>query len=224
MTAHPYDDNITNMASNTDYWRLDRDTDGLDNLKNTGVSAITASGTSAGENILPGTNNLYSELFDGSTSYLFADINRFTALPGSLSVEAWIRPSDITLGDFTGIAVKSGAFGLCLCDGQPAFFTFRSTDTDKRVVQGDFVLSVNMVYHLLGTYNYATGMQKIYVNGKQVGQQTFGSGATWQNAQGLVVGSWDTSNLFFAGEISNVALYDTALYANFAASQYTWYQ
>src|SRR5207244_99105 len=66
--------------------------------------------------------------------------------------------------------------------------------------------TTNTIYHVVGTYDGTT--EKLYVNGSLACSQSL-TGNVDMTSGAVVVGSWDTSTLFYTGYISNVALYDT---------------
>lgn len=211
-----YDTMIINDNSSGDYWKLDRDTGELSNLINTGFSDLSASNVTSGStpaSLLPGSNNLYSDYFNGTSAYATVNTSNYRGATYNVSLECWIEAaSDQSGTDFIGLVVKNGSYGLCLNYGKLCFFTVQAGgDGSKRLTVASSAISTDTVYHVCGTYDGQTNtVQKLYVNGSQVDSQSYG-GNTWQNSSNLVIGSWDTSVLFFNGRISNVATYPFTL-------------
>lgn len=232
--SHNYDDLVVTTTSGTnkvctDYWRLDQD--GTDNsIANLAKPDTTASCGDSATNLLPAANNAGSCHFDGSSDYVTMTYGQLThgldfpASPHSFSVEAWIRPeADQSATDVIGIAQKPGCFGLYLAYGKPTFFTQLSGA--GRINCGDSTaVSTSTNYHLVGTFNASTQDLKLYVNGSLVNTVNTGGSvnddACDHTGANFTIGSWDTSVLFFHGEISNVALYNFTLTSGQVSAHY----
>lgn len=164
------------------------------------------------------TGESYSAYFDGSTAYARQDTNSVNSPSSNFSVEAWIKPSSIpSTYNYAGIAIKNGSYGLFFDGPELAFFTKQSgvyrvcddtTDT----------ISTGSIYHLVGTYDGSN--EKLYVNGSLVCTLSE-TGNIDTNASALVLGSWDTSDLFYNGYMSDVAVYDSVLTSTQASTHYS---
>jgi len=235
--SHNYDDLVLGTTGGTnkgctDYWRLDQDTSASNNAGIANLAkpdASDASGYSATD-LLPAANNYGSRSFDGSSNYVTMTYGQLTqgldfpTSPHSFSVECWMRPeADQSATDVIGLAQKAGCFGIYLAYGKPTFFTQLSGS--GRVNCGDSsAVSTSTNYHLVGTFNAASQDLKLYVNGSLVNTVNTG-GSTNADACdhtgiNFTIGSWDTSVLFFHGEMSNVALYNFVLSSGQVSAHY----
>jgi len=160
----------------------------------------------------------YSSSFNGTTSSTYASSIGQTLYTNrqNFSVEAWIKPTVIPAEyNYSGIAGKNGSYWLFF-DGPHLSFDLRQGGVnnacdDLAVAQPD------ATYHVVGTYDGTT--QKLYVNGALVCSKSF-AGDVDMTSGAVVVGSWDTSTLFYTGYISNVAIYGSALSADQAATHF----
>jgi len=160
----------------------------------------------------------YSSSFNGTTSSTYASSIGQTLYTNrqNFSVEAWIKPTVIPAEyNYAGIAGKNGSYWLFF-DGPHLSFDLRQGGVnnacdDLAVAQPD------ATYHVVGTYDGTT--QKLYVNGALVCSKSF-AGDVDMTSGAAVVGSRDTSTLFYTGYISNVAIYGSALSADQAATHF----
>jgi hypothetical protein len=145
----------------------------------------------------------------------------------AVTAECWIKPSESDVAWHprifsNGWTDHSGKGFMLWMNGGKASF-----QAGYDLVSDTTNLTVGSTYHLVGTFDIATGTT-LYVNGVAVGNRTPGTGPvpTPQNGDydgELYVGVLRTSSGFsdnFDGDISNCALYDHALSADQIAAHY----
>lgn len=160
----------------------------------------------------------YSSSFNGTSSSTYAPSIGQTLYTNrqNFSIEAWIKPAVIPAEyDYAGIAGKNGSYWLFF-DGPHLSFDLRQGGANN-ACDDLAVAQPNTIYHVVGTYDGTT--QKLYVNGTLVCSRSF-SGDVDMMSGAVVVGSWDTSTLFYRGLISNVAIYGSVLSASQVATHF----
>jgi hypothetical protein len=220
--AHNYDDLAVITDGATDYFRLDTQVDEAVN-KAKPTMTISTSGAGSAHDLLPATNNLHSNYFDGSDDFAIIDTAGYHDYTNKLTIECWFRAdSDMSGDEFAGLVVKNGSFGLCLHYGKPAFFIFTDGNANPAELASSTAVSAGDTHHLVGIYDATEPHMALYIDGAFYGDSTSYSGELVQNSSGLCIGSWDTSVLFFNGWISNVALYDEPLSGGQVYDHYTY--
>lgn len=221
-----YDGDVLNDGA-IGYWKMDRGVDDSIDLANTSGSTLNQGGHI---NMLESNRQLVagdytSNAFTGFAGYsnpdswmaastvggtLYSPVNDF-------SVEAWIRPA-FTPSEFNaaGIVNKSGSYGLFFDGPDLAFYT--KVSGSYRICDDTATVDTNTVYHLVGTYDGSN--MRLYVNGS-LACTLSASGDIDTNSSAIVMGSWDTSDLFFGGDMSNVAIYGSALSSTQVASHFS---
>jgi hypothetical protein len=129
----------------------------------------------------------------------------------ALTVEAWVRPTQVTYPEAILLVDKGESWGLTIgADGKPAFalpgalVTGRATATTA--------LLIGSLYHLVGTYQ--AGMLQLYVNGELAGQDPAGRPTLALTTQPMHIGRGLSLGRFdYVGAIDEVAVYDRVLTA-----------
>ncbi|MCM3872571.1 MAG: LamG domain-containing protein, partial [Pyrinomonadaceae bacterium] len=156
--------------------------------------------------------------FDGVDSMVNVPFTSALNVASAVTIEAWVKTNSTVTGDHKLLAGRPGNYQLAkLDDGRVAFAV---------VIGGNFInvfstttLAANTLTHVAGTYDAATGLVKIYVDGILTGT-TVTAGIPDAGAQPFQIGGFGgtfVSNQFinnFGGAIDEVSLYNRALSAS----------
>jgi len=221
-----YDGDVLNDGA-IGYWKMDRSTDQGTDLANSSGSTLSEGGhiNMVEQNIqlVAGANT--SNAFTGFNGYGSADSWMAASTVGGtlyspvndFSVEAWVRPASIpTAFNAAAIVNKNGSYGLFLDGPHFAFYTKKSGN--YQICDDSNTPSTDGIYHLVGTYDGSN--MKLYVDGS-LACTLAATGDIDTNSSAIVMGSWDTSTLFMAGDMSNVAIYGSALSSTQVAAHYS---
>lgn len=156
---------------------------------------------------------------DGSTNTLDTPINSawdtHAGASGVMSCDAWIRP----LGAFTAAAFifalgESAFYAWNLyvtTGGVLGFNTYQIAGADCMVATGG-QLRLGRWYHVAATYNRATPLLRIFINGREAARSTSAAGNTSAVNHGLRFGiRQDGGGTKFQGDLADVAYYPTEL-------------
>ena len=160
--------------------------------------------------------------FDGVDDYVECGNN---SLGGSISVEVWVKPQDISIGwaafvnkQVVGSTKKVFWIGQHETDGYVRFGVYldgineTSLDTDSAVItNGEW-------YHIVGTYD--GHYQKIYVNGSLKKTSNDLNSLIPSGNDPYWIGKSTTTTAFFKGIIDEVRIYNRALEANEVMAHY----
>lgn len=130
----------------------------------------------------------------------------------AVTVEAWINVTDATILTPQRIVNRgfTYAYGLYVYNGRAFFYTNTSADGGAEIKCNATITSGTWI-HVAGTYDSATGEQKLFINGDEECSTTNTGeiNSTWPD---LVIGAKDTSgNDAFIGSVDDVKIYRTAL-------------
>jgi hypothetical protein len=156
-------------------------------------------------------------VFNGQSSYVGLPSLQVT---GSISMSAWIRLAKAATASEDVVAranTLSDLFEISV--GDPVRLNLVLSGTNVNINTGGFALAAGTWYHVVETYNSATGAAAIYVNGVQEGSGS-GSGNLANTGNGWAIGQIGTGSRWFNGSISDVQVYNTALSANDAIALY----
>jgi Concanavalin A-like lectin/glucanases superfamily len=176
------------------------------------------------------TNGEVGQAFslDGTTSYVLITNAASLNPPGSFSMECWIYPTQDGDQKILSKWGDSGAYGdqrsynLVTTPGLGVGFSFCDASNQE---DGSFqqfsvpnVLTLNKWSHVAATYDIATGIRSLYVNGVKVGLHTNSPvDAVYASSAPVTIGAWsrdsgigNTQN-YFQGLIDEVSLYGRAL-------------
>jgi len=167
----------------------------------------------------------------------FDGVDDFVSRPGTASldniidavtVEAWINIRAFGVNQYRGIVSKRSPLVVDGClvgygfvsswgEGRDVWFAVHPegrNDCGNWVTAG-MTLSLNQWYHVVGTYDSATGRQKIYVNGSLRNTHTWAVGTRIRASIGtpLEIGRNHQIGWVFNGLIDEVRIHNRALSA-----------
>jgi hypothetical protein len=159
-------------------------------------------------------------LFDGTTG--FFDTSQVGGIRGTGSIMAWVhlssRPALKKRFDYVaGISEKANDFDLQFePDNALRFYTAAGSN----VAYMPTLATLEGEWHLVvATFNAGTGERAIYWDGK-LGQKDTGGGRIGKTNEFSIGESKVFTGRFFDGDISDVALWNTALSADTVAQIY----
>jgi hypothetical protein len=174
-------------------------------------TVATASGAGAG----PGLGMFGKSILGAGSSWSHTAPISVDA-PGSLTIEAWIKPTVSDIGaSLRGIANKGGSNGFDIGLAGGKLFVDCRSGGHYVFAQDDTMLQPDTWYHVAGVFaeDYANGWEEhvlLYING--VLEQDFDyydnnsiDGTFSKNSSPLAIGTLDNAGSFpFAGEIDEV--------------------
>ena len=164
-------------------------------------------------------------MFDGTNDYAYVADNNALDITGSLTVEAWIKPI-LPLPNYAGIVTKYDGSSGC-----NYVLQFDSTGTKVRfggcalsLGSGDTSpLSDGTWNHVVGVYDAASNVIKIYKNGVLESQNTV-TGSLVADTNKLTIGlqceAAGCTGRYFKGSIDSVRIYSRALTTSEILSNY----
>lgn len=159
-------------------------------------------------------------LFDGTTAYF--DTSHAGGISGAGSIMAWVhlssRPALKNRFDYVaGISQNGNDFDLQFePDNSLRFYTAAGSN----VAYTPALATLEGEWHLVvATFNASTGARAIYWDGR-LGKQDTGGGSTGKTNEFSIGASKVFAGRFFDGDISDVALWNTALSADTIAKIY----
>ena len=167
-------------------------------------------------------------VFNGTNAYvkIAANSNLNVGTGAGFTIEAWINPSKVS-DQYPIVEWNSGSgYGLQLWIGTPVPYgggpgcLYANLETtgggDNRISSaGDLIVS-NQYQHVAVTYDKASGVATLYLNGNVVAQRTPGS-LTAQTTLDLYLGYWPAEGdvaHYWPGVLDEVSLYSRALTTN----------
>ena len=103
--------------------------------------------------------------FNGVDGYVNVPDSASLNIKTAITIEAWVKPSNPTNGDSQIIGAQIGRYGLQIQpDGRVQFYLEINVSADNQLTTVH-PLQANVFTHVVGTYDPATGLQKIYLNG-----------------------------------------------------------
>ena len=201
-------------------------------------NAFDSAGTNDGA-LLNGTTFTVGEVGQG---FHFDGITNAVRVPGStnldvgkstgLTLEAWVNPSDTGNGHPViewSRDVGGAPYGVHLWVGHPSrppgYFYANIADTAGNwhvIDSGQTVIQSNIFQHIAVTYDKASGIACLYLNGSIINQSTLGT-FTPQTSYNLYFGErppGDINSRLFAGVIDEISIYGRALGSNELQSIY----
>lgn len=146
--------------------------------------------------------------FNGTNTAVAASSTAFDFTNG-MTVEAWIKPISLpTSGNYASVITKNGGPYSLLLSGSQVLFMTSSGGSWRFCISPAGSITVGQTYYIVATYDGST--EKLYINGQQV-CSIAATGTIDKVSSALVIGSWDTTVLFFNGTTDEAALYNSAL-------------
>jgi lysophospholipase L1-like esterase len=146
--------------------------------------------------------------FNGTNTAVAANGAAFD-FTNSMTVEAWIHPTSLpTPGNYASVITKNGGPYSLLLSGSQVLFMTSSGGSWRFCTSPTGSITAGQTYYLVGTYNESA--ENFYINGQQV-CSIAATGTIDTASSALVIGSWDTTVLFFNGTIDEVAVYNSVL-------------
>ena len=180
-----------------------------------GATVIDASGRGNGGTIQTATRTTDGRyggalVFNGTSGWVTVNDAASLDLTTGMTIEAWVNPTSVA--GWRQIAAKETTGGVTYWlyagggGGEPATGVF--VGGQERALDGPSGLPLNTWTHVAGTYDGA--MQRLFVNGMQVGSRAQTGGAA-VSASPLRIGGNGVWGEFFAGRIDEVRIYNRAL-------------
>ena len=146
--------------------------------------------------------------FEGtSSSYVAVPHSASLNINGNFTVEAWIMPINVTSPSAQIILQKravgnNSGYTLYLSSGRVAVRTNSST----RLI-GNTVIPNNQWTHIAGSYEFSSGIFRVFINGIQDSTSTVAGAAPISNTDSLLIGVG--SNSPFNGLLDEVRIWNT---------------
>jgi hypothetical protein len=159
--------------------------------------------------------------FDGANGRVDLTSNPNWNMTGSLTLEAWVKPSNVNAGTY-GIIYKSSNehYALDRDSGTNYRFFCRFAGGWNTVTAVGYA-AANTWAHVVGVYSNPASTCTIYINGVQRGQFSVSQGMSVQvDTSNLYVGSRNNSDRYWAGLIDEVRIYNTPLTSAQVVSSY----
>lgn len=146
--------------------------------------------------------------FDGLNDYV--NINSGYLSVNNWTVEAWVKPTDLSLGSrlIAGSVRSCIPWGLYMVNGKFAvIYRSNQNNCDKTLIADNFNLTINNWYHLACSYN--GNVVRIYINGQLV-KSVLENAAYNTGNIAFIGGDPNYSNRYFAGSIDEVRIWNKA--------------
>ncbi len=216
----------------SDYWRLDETTGTTATDANGGNNngAYNSSPTSVAP-LIGNETNSFARSFNGTSQYIDMSPTPF-GTPSSFSAEAWVRTAATkTSGGYHFLISNSDSdlnngFSLVIDSSNRPTFVVARENIIGIVTRGTATSSVavepNTTHHIVGTYDGSR--VRVYVDGVERANVSFGSGPSWGSSRDLRIGrpisSTSLAQRYLQGTIDEPAIYTSALSAATALAHY----
>ena len=170
--------------------------------------------------------------FDGATGSIAVPANSSidAGQGGSLSVEGWINPTSVANQQpivewgpvyFGEIELRISAPANAGGNGPGCLFAkLRGTDGEQfTLASAPGVITAGTLQHVALTYDNASGIGTLYVNGEVVQQSIIGQ-VTPQTSDNFYIGYSPAQSLYWGGVLDEISLYNRALSPTEVASIY----
>ena len=161
--------------------------------------------------------------FDGTSTYAkaFASSSLNVGKGSGLTIEAWIKVNDVNSGFHAITDWGSGINGASFYVWQGRLnINLLDTGGNNHFFFSDpnLPLTPNVYHHVAATYDKASGIAVIYIDGVNSGSQNFGGNFTISTASNFNIGRPQQAGLspdgapdFFAGAIDELSVYNRGL-------------
>jgi len=163
--------------------------------------------------------------FNGSSSYVLISNSPSLNPTGGFSIECWIYPTRdadqkiLSKWGDEGDYVNNRSYGLRTIPGFGLSFDIsdlaNQCDQSFQIFEVNGVLTLNAWNHVAATYDSATGIRRLYVNGVNVASHTNAPVAVYDSITPVTIGAFmrspDTTRDYFQGLIDELAIYNRAL-------------
>jgi len=154
--------------------------------------------------------------FDGSDDYVDAGSGASLNIGNAITMEAWIYPKAGTEEYFITRRNSAGnqdRYRLGIFNGANKIdlYLLRSDNTIITNMGSASAPTLNQWNHIVATYDSATGIARIYLNGVKVAEQTGLSGTIGTDGGKLYIGCRTPTTYLFNGTIDEVRIYNRAL-------------
>ncbi|MCF6174641.1 MAG: right-handed parallel beta-helix repeat-containing protein [Victivallaceae bacterium] len=161
---------------------------------------------------LAAEQGLFSMLFSGTNSqYVGVPFNTKLQVRNAITVSAFVKRADSATWRWV---VDRTAYGLMTAKStNAATFEIKTSDGGYKTLSSEYALIPGKWYHLAGTYDSASKVMKIYVNGQLKTSQTITASNPLihpGNSLDLFIGRNVYGNCYFTGNIDDVRIYDSA--------------
>jgi prepilin-type N-terminal cleavage/methylation domain-containing protein len=175
--------------------------------------------------------------FDANDDYVGCGSDLSLDVADAVTIEAWVKVSAFGTNQYRGIAGRrSGAivdgcniqYGLSstwTTGDRLEFWAHKEgfTDCNGSSYIASSVIDLNKWYHVVGTYNSATGIQALYLNGTKNAESNKGAGVKIRSfsSQPFEIGrNPGNSSWRFNGFVDDVRVYNQALTASAVRQNY----
>ncbi len=173
-------------------------------------------------------------IFDGTTSSkLIIPTSSSLNITRSITLSAWIKLVGNNVDGYSQIIAKHHTHYARSYDIGVSYSTLKITfeiideSNNAHPITSIGTITANTWYQVTGTYDYDTGIIKIYINGNLDSTNTIGQYPIMNTTIPLTIGSYLNSNdgslirAVFNGTIDEVLIFDRALSSNQIAEIYT---
>jgi hypothetical protein len=170
-----------------------------------------------------------SIVFDGTNQYANLGNPNSLNISGSITIESWVYPTDITTGVVKGIAGRwesnAKSYKIAILNSTSKFYIdISNAGTEDIYLQSTQNATINTWYHVVGTYiSGASPSLNIYVNAQLSNGVLIGTipQSLFSGASLFLVGTDTISGgNFFTGRIAETKIYNRALSATEIAQNY----
>jgi hypothetical protein len=182
----------------------------------------TVSGATLTNDRFGATNKAY--LFDGVNDFIKINPSPSLDIKHGLTLAAWFKADAANLSGQTQITWRGDPQGgydpYSLCFTNNGYFGFRRDvspgNTMNQILSPATAVNLNVWHHLAGTYDSATGVMKLYLDGVLKTQQTLPGTATYPTSTfwNMIGGVDNGYGQNFKGILDDVRIYRRALSVN----------
>ncbi len=200
--------NSTGSYTLVAYWSLDNVTS--DN-STWGNNATGYNGLDCSPNILGRFGSACN--FDGANDHInMTDTNSLEVFDKNFTVEAWVKPSDVTTVNIINKTNGTNYYGLSIDSSSKAQFSLINGSANAFTVNSTSSITANRLTHIAGVRD--GGRMIIYVDGHVEGNVSESAGYIDTGSSTLMIGAGSTFVNNFNGVIDEVRIFRRALSGN----------